>query len=310
MRFSFRETLIFLFFLLLASLIWYGHAMNSVRSATLPVTIHYKGIPDNILLDEPLPSVVDIEVRDAGRRLKAYRNTLDLTFDVSDQLLLESGEVHIAADVLRNGINTLLQGTTKLQNITPEQLSGKYFHQHSKKLAVKLVAEVTPATQYQMVGEPVLQPQRVNVFGRKSLLDSLSCIYTESLTASDIKDTVVLTTSLAVPDGARVVDGNVRVTYVSEQFTEKVLTKHILARHVPEGVRLRLFPAEATVFLRVGVSHFNEIDDNEVRVSCNFPKEQTDKLPLRVECSNPYVTYSRCNPANVEFLIEKKETTK
>lgn len=305
MRFSFRETLIFLFFLLLASLIWYGHAMNSVRSATLPVTINYKGIPDNILFDEPLPSVVHIEVRDAGRRLKAYRNTLDLTFDITEQLSQESGEVHIPADLLRNGINTILQGTTKLQNITPEQLSGAYFHQHSKKLPVRLVANVTPATQYQLVGDPVVQPQRLNVFGRKSLLDSLTCIYTVPLTAEDIKDTVQLTTTLDVPDGARVVDKNVRVTYVAEQFTEKTLTKPIIARHVPEGTHLRLFPSEVTVFLRIGVAHFNDIDDNDVRVTCDFPKEPTDKLPLHIECGNPYVTYSRCNPANVEFLIEK-----
>lgn len=301
----FRETLVFLFFLLLAGLIWYGHAMSSVRSATLPVTIHYKGIPDNILFDEPLPGVVHIEVRDAGRRLKAYRNTLELTFDVTEQLTHDSGEVHITANQLRNGINTLLQGTTKLQNISPEQLYGKYFRQHSKKVAVHLTANVSPATQYQFVGEPAVQPQRVNVFGRKEQLDTLSSLNTLLLKAEDIKDTVVLTTTIAVPEGLRVVDNNVRVTYVAEQFTEKVLTKPIIPRHVPGGTHLRLFPNEVTVFLRVGVAHFNDINDNDVRVICEFPKAQTDKLPLQVECSNPYVTYSRCNPANAEFLIEK-----
>ena len=57
-RFSFRESLIFVFFLVLASLIWYGHAMNSVRSAKLPVTVVYKGIPEEILFSDTLPEVI------------------------------------------------------------------------------------------------------------------------------------------------------------------------------------------------------------------------------------------------------------
>lgn len=301
-----REILIFLFFLLLAGLIWYGHAMNSVRSATLPVTINYKGIPDNILFDEPLPSIVHIEVRDAGKRLRSYHNTLDLTFDVSTQLKQDSGHVQIPADLLRNGINTLLQGTTKLQNITPEQLGGTYFRQHSKKVPIRLNASVSPATQYQIIGEPILQPQRVNVFGRKSQLDTLTCLNTQLLSAEGIKDTTVLYIALNVPEGLRVNDNTIRVTYSTEQFTEKTVTLPIIPRHVPEGERLRLFPSEATVFLRVGVAHFNDIKEQEdIKVYCDYPRNGEEKLTLEVKCRNPYVTYSRCNPASVEFLIEK-----
>jgi YbbR domain-containing protein len=228
-----------------------------------------------------------------------------LTFDVSTQLKQDSGHVQIPADLLRNGINTLLQGTTKLQNITPEQLGGTYFRQHSKKVPIRLNASVSPATQYQIIGEPILQPQRVNVFGRKAQLDTLSRISTQLLMAENIKDTVVLTATLNVPEGLRVVDNTIQVSYVSEQFTEKVLTKPIIARHVPEDTHLRLFPSEVTVSLRVGVAHFNEIDDNDVHVYCDYPRNGEEKLTLEVKCHNPYVTYSRCNPASVEFLIEK-----
>ena len=303
--FSFRETLIFLFFLLLTGLVWYGHAMNSVRSATLPVKITYNGIPDNVLFSEALPSSVQIELRDAGSRLRAYSRNMELTFDISSQIGDENGIVSISQDQLRNSINTLLQGTTKLQNVSPEQIRGAYFRQHSKEVPIVLRAKASPATQYQFIGAPQLEPQTVIVFGQSHQLEELQALETDLFTISDIKDTVSFFATIATPEGLRVANEQVKVTYITEQFTEKVFTMPILPKHVPEGVYLRLFPAEVTVHLRVGVAHFNEISESDVQVWCDYPTSQTDKLTPQVKCSNPYVTLSRCTPASVEFLIEK-----
>ena len=119
-RLTLQESLVFLFFLALASLIWYGHAMNSVRNAMLGVSVSYKGIPDNIVFSDTLPDVIYVEVRDAGKRLKSYGNHLEVSFDLSNQIIGHQGEVNITTDLIRNSITTILQGTTKLQNIQPE----------------------------------------------------------------------------------------------------------------------------------------------------------------------------------------------
>lgn len=304
-RFSIRESLVFLFFLVLASLIWYGHAMNSVRSARLPVTVVYKGIPEDILFSDTLPEVIYIEARDAGKRLKAYRGNLDVTFDLSSQIKGESGQVHVSADLLRNSINTILQGTTKLQLIQPEQISGSYYRQHSKKVPVRLQYAAVPAAQYQLVGEPQIKPKKINIFGSRQQLDTIKAVETNLLTINEIKDTVQATTTLNVPAGIRVIDTEVSATFIAEQFTEKVLTLPIVAHCVPGKTHLKLFPSEATVHLRVGIAHFNDVDERNVEVYCDFPQAPADKLPLNIKCNCPYVTYSRCTPTSVEFLIEK-----
>ena len=303
--FSFRETLIFLLFLILAGLIWYGHAMNSVRGATLPVKITYNGIPDNVLFGTPLPDCVQIELRDAGSRLHAYGHNLELTFDLSAQLQDENGTVTISQDQLRNSINTLLQGTTKLQSVTPELLQASYYRQHSKQVPIKLIADATPAAQYQFIGEPQLSPSHITVFGQRHLLDSLQEVTTCPITVPNIKDTLITTATLDLPEGLRVVSPNIRVMFITEQFTEKTFTLPIIARHVPEDTHLRLFPAEVTVHLRIGVAHFNDISEKDVQVWCNYPTTHTDRLFPKVKCTNPYVTFSRTTPASVEFLIEK-----
>ena len=305
-RFSFRESLVFVFFLLLAGLIWYGHAMNSVRSATLPVRMNYRGIPDDILFSDSLPDVIYIEVRDAGKRLKAYGNNLELTPDLSAQIKGDNGTAHLSTDQLRNSINTILQGTTKLQTLTPEQINASYFRQRSKVVPVQLQANFTPATQYQLIGEPDVQPTTLTIYGQQAQLDTISAVTTQPLTLHDIKDTLHTTVLLALPAGVRTNNDTVSVTFVAEQFTEKEFLLPVQTHHLPHGVHLRLFPAEVAVYLRVGVAHFNDISEQDVEVYCDYPTTPAEKLPVHVKATNPYISLTRTNPASVEFLIEKK----
>ena len=167
-RFSLREALLFLLFVALAGFIWYGHAMSSVRSATLPIHIVYKDVPNAVMFDTPLPETLSVEVRDAGRRLRAYsQNSLELTFDIGSQIHGSNG----SAEVIRTAVNSLLQGTTKVQNVTPEQITGEYYRQHSKTVPVRWKGTLTPAKQYQLVGEPTLATREVTVYGKGKLVD-------------------------------------------------------------------------------------------------------------------------------------------
>ena len=109
-----REILTFLLFVVLASLLWYGHAMNSVRNTRVPVLIHYTGKPGSIGLGkEGLPDTVLIEVRDAGKRLNTYhREPLRLTIDLRQYIHGEKGTIHVPSDALRRGISDILQASS------------------------------------------------------------------------------------------------------------------------------------------------------------------------------------------------------
>lgn len=309
-RFSVREICVFACFVVFASLIWYAHAMGSVRSTIVPVAVTYSGVPGDVLLSDSIPTTIHLELRDAGRRLKLYgTNPLTFSFNIGEQIKGESGSIVLSADVIHHAVNSLLQGTTKLQSITPEQISGTYTRQHSKSVPVRLLADITTAPQYQIVGRPVLQTEKVTIYGSLEQLNQVDSVATQVLVLKDVKDSVATRVRLEDIPGVRFEQEDLAVLVVTEQFTEKVVTKSIIARNVPEHAHLRLFPAEVSVMLRIGVTHFNEIDEKDVEVSCDFPIKPTDKLPLRVTCRNPYVTLTRCNPAAVEFLIEQTKKT-
>lgn len=309
-RFSLSETLVFACFVIFATLIWYAHAMSSVRSAVVPVAVTYSGVPEDVLLSDSLPTTIHLELRDAGRRLKLYgANPLAFSFNIGEQIKGESGTFVLSSDVIHSAVNSLLQGTTKLQSISPEQISGTYARQHSKVVPVRLVADITPAPQHQLVGRPVVLTDTVTILGSTEQLRKVDSVATEVLVLRDVKDSVTTRVRLESVPGIRVTQEEVDVRIIAEQFTEKVLTKPIITKNVPENTYLRLFPAEVNVMLRIGVSHFNDIDESDVEVSCDFPTKAMDKLPLQVTCRNPYVTFTRCTPAAVEFLIEQKNKT-
>ena len=129
-RFSLREVCVFACFVVFAALIWYAHAMSSVRSAVVPMVVKYTGVPEDILLSDSLPTTISLELRDAGRRLKMYSdNPLSYSFNIGEQLKRERGTFTLSSDVIHTAVNSLLQGTTKLQSISPEQIVGRgYIH--------------------------------------------------------------------------------------------------------------------------------------------------------------------------------------
>lgn len=303
-RFSFSEALVFLCFLALATAIWYGHAMSSVRSATIAVQVQYTDIPDDILFTDSLPSTISIEVRDAGRRLRAYHlNPPELTFDLSSQIHGERGKILLSADVIRTSVSSLIQGTTKLQSVTPELIQASYYRQHSKTVPIRMHCQVVPAPQYQLVGEVQPEMTTVTIYGDQQQLDTIRFISTEFLFAEDLRDTTLLAVRLEAPDNIRLNTTEISIQVVAEPFTEKMFTLPLATRRVPEGSRLRLFPAEVNVVLRVGVSHFADVKASDVKVYCNYPTHTLDKLPVQIECINTYVTHTRCTPASVEYLI-------
>ena len=301
------DILTFLFFVLLATALWYGHALQSVRNATIPVIVSYTGIPENVGIENNrLPDTLLVDVRDAGYRLHTYRTERpQLTIDLSNQIHGDKGTVRISSDVIRRSISDILQGTSKLQSVTPEQIVCNYYRQDERLFPVEWDGSVQPAAEYYPVGEPKLSPEYVKVYGRKDVLDTIRVIRTELVALSELKDTTVARVALRVPDGVRVGKDSVSLTVVTERFTEKAFVVPVSVQNVPEGEFLRLFPQETEVTVQVGMSHFGDVNTEDVVAQCEFPSDSAETLAVEVKYTSPYILSARAYPNEVEFIVER-----
>ena len=301
-----RDILTFLLFVVLAALIWYGHAMQSVRNTQVPVLIQYTGKPGAIGLREPgLPDTVMIEVRDAGARLNTYhREPLRLTIDLRSYIHGDKGTIQVPSDALRRSISDILQGTSRLIETHPEEIQCGYFTEQEKSVALVFGGNVTPAAEYQLVEAPVLSRKRIKIFGEDKALNAIDTVFTEAVTLSDISDSTTIRIALAKLPGIRPETDSVDLSIIAERFTEKKFIVPLHVKGLPEGARIRLFPKEVEVSVRIGISHFNELQATDIYASCTYSPERTDKLDVDLRYTNPYITSAWAYPGVVEFILE------
>ena len=302
-----RDVLTFLLFVVIATLVWYGHAMQSVRNTRVPVLIQYTGKPDAIGLKAPgLPDTVMIEVRDAGARLNTYhRDPLHLTIDLHSYIHGEKGRIYIPSDALRRSISDILQGTSRLIETQPEDITCDFFTEQEKSVLLVFRGDLKTANEYQIIGQPTLARKRMKIFGDEKTLSAIDTLYTEPQDLSEISDTMRVRCALEVPQGVRTEEGSVDLCIIAERFTEKKFTIPVHIKGVPEGYHIRLFPKEVEVSVRVGMNHFSQVKANDIHASCAYSPERTDKLDVEISYTNPYITAAWAYPGVVEFILEQ-----
>ncbi len=306
-RISWRSVITFTLFIILATAMWYGHAMQSVRNTHVPVHIVYTGKPSAIGLgEEGLPDEVMIEVRDIGARLNSYhRDPLQLTIDLRSYIHGEKGTIHVPSDALRRGISDILQGTSRLIETHPEEIRCTYFTEQEKSVVLAFAGSITPAMGYQISVPPQLNKKRVKIYGQDKKLAEIDTIYTEALAITDLSDTLQSDIALVAPAGIRTEFDSVGFKVAAEQFTEKKFILPIRVTGVPEGCHIRLFPAVVEVSVRMGMSHFAKVQQNDIRVECHYSAEQQDKMDVEIRYTNPYITSAWVYPGAVEFILEQ-----
>ena len=302
-----RDVLTFLLFVIIATLVWYGHAMQSVRNTRVPVLIQYTGKPDAIGLKAPgLPDTVMIEVRDAGARLNTYhRDPLRLTIDLHSYIHGERGRIYIPSDALRRSISDILQGTSRLIETQPEDITCDFFTEQEKSVLLVFRGDLKTANEYQIIGQPALSRKQMKIFGDEKNLSAIDTLYTEWQDLSEVSDTMRVRCALEVPKGIRAEEDSVDLCIIAERFTEKKFAIPIHIKGVPEGYHVRLFPKEVEVSVRVGMNHFAQVKAKDIHAWCTYSPERTDKLDVEISYTNPYITAAWAYPGVVEFILEQ-----
>lgn len=304
-RFSTKNLLTFLLCLVSATVVWYGHALNSVRNATISLPITYAGIPENVGLSEPLPTSLEVVLRDAGKRLGYYMQMeASIELDLSGQFNAEHGHVQLTADQIRPKLSDFVQGTTALQTFTPDAIHADYSKQHEKTVPVIYQGQIEPAAQYHLVGETQLDYERIKIYGSRAALDSTQYILTERMAIKNAKDSVIQQVRLVAPDGIRLSRDQITVRAFYERYTEKTIQVPLHAVSNVHGQQLKLFDNMVSVVVQVGIDQYTEISENSVHAYVEYTPTEGQLLPVQIEIRDPHIFSARVTPSRVEYIME------
>jgi len=302
-----KDAYIFLLFVGLATLFWWGRAMSSQRDIDVKLPVIYTDVPTEVVFYTPLPTHLKVSLRDNGRLLRQVQNTKPtVTINLAEQLKKNDGKIHLSPDVIRQKTQDILPGSTAIQHIQPEDINSTYYVEASKQVPIHLRAEWTLETQYQLSVSPVLEPAFVEIYGMPEALDTIDCIYTDSIFVDKVQGTVQHTLNLQQPSGVRTSTTTTLVTWISERFTDKSFSIPIEVEGLPVDNDMHVFPKTTTITARVGISHFAEVTETDFRAVCYYPTTNEQTLEVEIVCSSPYVTKMRSSIREVEYIIEQK----
>lgn len=305
-----KDALVYLSFVLLATIIWFTNAFSTRREITINVPVTYTQLPDNYIFTNSPTDRIRVSIEDEGIDLFRDRKRLyRLTFDLSTYIHEGGGTFTIPMDEVRQAIIQQLAGDATLTAFAPEQLSGTYTRQHEKVVPIVYTGQIKPAAQHQLCNDVTLTPHMAKVYGTEQALASIDRIETALTDYEGVQDSFATRLPLLVPEGTRVLPDSVGLQVVAERFTEKAMQLNICTPDLSEhGQRLHLFPAQVKVTFRVGTTWFASINESDISAYVEMPQEGNDHLTVQVESTNPHITHIRVKPEEVEYLIENYDT--
>ena len=94
-------------------------------------------------------------------------------------------------------------------------------------------------------------------------------------------------------------------TIIAERFTEKKLIVPLHVKNAPEGYKIRLFPKEVEVNVRVGMTHFAQVQVSDITATCTYSPDRKETMDVELYYTNPYITFAWTYPGVVEYLLEQ-----
>lgn len=302
------DLILWLLFVAVSGVIWIGHALNSSRTATVEVAVRYVGVSDEIGVEKPLPQTILVRVRDIGQRIRAYYlSNPQITLDLSNQVKREHGEILITQDVVRHLLADQLPGTTRVMDVTPEEIRTNYYHERKKEVPIVADVQIHPAPQYTAIGPMALSQTHVTVYGNGRQLDTLRHIYTEATVIGNAKDSLTYRVPLECPKGLRLQHDTIQISQQFGQFTERQFDILIRGRNVPEGQHIIFFPAKVRASVQVLMSKYNQVGEEDIIVYCDYPRTPAKSLEVHSHSTNPGIIHLRTHPQEVEYIIKDIE---
>ena len=146
-----RDALIYLLFVGLATLFWWGRAMSSQREIDMRLPITYIDLHAQVVFDNPLPTHLKITLRDNGRILRQIQHTKpNLVISIDNKLEKTDGKLQLSTELLRQKVQDILPGSTTIQQINPEDITADYHIESTKTVPIHLRADWRLENQYQL----------------------------------------------------------------------------------------------------------------------------------------------------------------
>lgn len=305
-----KEFLIFLFFLALSGGFWLMAALNETYEKEFLVPTRIVNVPRDVVITSGEDDTVRVVLKDKGFTIVGYtfsQQLQPLIFNYESYANKNTGRGYVNSAEVQKQIYSQLSGSTRIVSVKPERIEFYFNFGESKKVPVRIAGNVVPGAQRYLASTRFI-PDHVTVFASKDILDSIKYVYTDELNIVNFSDTIVKRVSLRKIAGAKVIPAQVKLALYPDILTEESMEVPIQAINVPEGMRLRTFPARAKVRFIIGASKFRAIKEDMFNVVVDYREvasNPSDKCKIHLRSVPNGVSKAHLEIEEVDYLIEQ-----
>ena len=312
LRLGWKETLIFLLFILLALSFWLLQNLQQEYEIEIFIPVQYNNMPKEMLSTTHYPQEIVAKVRDKGTVLLNYswlRSFHPVEVNLED--VMKEKEIQISRRTIEASISKQLFTTTSLLNIEPQTLTIEYAELQHKDVPIEIDMEVSLEPGYYISGAMTVVPEKVRLYASNHTLDSITNVKTVYSEIKKVKQTQEIKLRLLQKDNVQMEPEEVTVTVPVEEFTEKRIIVPITCNDLPDHYVLRTIPVLVEVVCNVPISRFRELTESDLEIQIPFQefeaRQTAGKMPLYLTKQPLWVIHPVIVPDEIEFIIEQNK---
>lgn len=311
-----QRLVIFLFFLIISTIIWYLSKLSHEYSTSLSYPIRYENSPKGkVLVGEP-PRKIQLKVKAFGYTLLKCKMSaalspieLDLSKHMSQSFEGPKTTQFILTYRLRNSIAKQLGSDILLEGIEPDTLFVELTDMVEKVVHIQPIIETDFERQYMQSGSVRLDPESVTISGPKSVLDTISIVKTKIAQFRKLNQKVVKKISLVPIHQVSFSSRNVMLTIPVEKYTEISIKVPVLIDNQPDSVKLLFIPKSIDVKCNVVLSKYFTLKPMMFSAVVDYSligNSINKKLKVKLVTVPEFVNLVDFSPKYVEYIIEKR----
>lgn len=310
-RTRFRKTNFnaFLFFLLLAIVIWIFAQFSKIYNEVIEIPVKYVNAPPDKYITEENPQKLKLQMEATGFKISYFSFfPPTLLIDVSKAEQRDEEMVYVI-DENREEIQSQLGITFDQSQFVNREVRIQYQQRKEKVIPVHSQIEVEFAIGYAAREELDITPDSITVSGPDNILDTLNQLHTVALNLKEVKQDQQGEVAIDTTNLSKVTLYQKRVKYSLEvgKFTEGRVEIPIDLINVPEGLNVVIFPKQILLFYQVNLEDYSSILPADFRVVCDFKDLEPDQdfLIPEIVKKPENVTNLRMNEKKIQFIIRK-----
>jgi YbbR domain-containing protein len=292
-------------------LFWLGNKLSHEYNGVLIAKVNYNNIPNDYMLGSNTTQQVKLLVRAKGFFLlfdKLKKNKISTDINAA---LLPLNKTFVTSESIKNIIAATLNKNYALIEVQPDTFFYSFDKRFTKKIPVKLIAEIDFEPQHGLSEKIIITPVEVEISGHKKDVTDLKFLETETLIFNKLKESKTGSVKIKSPMLINVViDPNVIEYAINvEKYTEQVVEVPVRIVNVPNKSNMTIYPKKIKVTCLVSLNDFEKVKADLFEAVADFYKVdmKEDKLvDITLKRQPSFVKNINWSPKRAEFIMNKQ----